>query len=72
MKVANVEFACNRAHSLITSHSPFEVVYGLNPFMSIDLVPLVKCDIVGKKCNQDGGSILKNLWSMEEKNRRDE
>lgn len=48
MKLAHAEFAYNRAHSLTTSRSLFEEVYGVNPFVPIDLVLMVKGDIVEK------------------------
>ena len=40
VKLANAEFAYNRAPSSATSHSPFEVCYGLNPLTPIDLIPI--------------------------------
>ena len=42
VKLAHVEFACNRDASYATSHSPFEVCYGLNPLTPIDLIPIPK------------------------------
>ena len=34
------EFAYNRAVHSSTSHTPFEIVYGINPLSPLDLVPL--------------------------------
>ena len=34
------EFAYNRSTSQTTGHSPFEVVYGLNPTGPLELTPL--------------------------------
>ena len=48
VKLAHAEFAYNRAHSLTTSRSPFEVVYGVNPFVPVDLIPLLKTNMVEK------------------------
>ncbi|KAJ9536696.1 hypothetical protein OSB04_un000081 [Centaurea solstitialis] len=45
VKLCHAEFAYNRSHSSTTSRSPFEVVYGVNPFLPIDLLPLHKDDI---------------------------
>jgi len=36
----HVEFAYNRVVHSTTSHSPFEIVYGVNPLTSLDLLPL--------------------------------
>jgi len=38
VKLAHVEFAFNKAPSYATSHSPFQVCYGLNPLTPIDLI----------------------------------
>jgi len=38
VKLAHVVFAYNRAPPYATTHSPFEVCYGLNPLTSIDLI----------------------------------
>ena len=48
MKLAHAEFAYNRAHSSNNSHFLFEVVYGVNLFVLVDLIPLVKGDMVEK------------------------
>ena len=39
IKLSHAEFAFNRSHSSTTSRSPFEAVYGINPFLPIDLLP---------------------------------
>ena len=36
MKLAHAEFANNRTPSRTTKYSPFEVVYGVNPYMPVD------------------------------------
>ena len=39
-KLPCTEFAYNRTPSYATSHSPFEVCYGLNLLTSLDLIPI--------------------------------
>ncbi|XP_021740095.1 uncharacterized protein LOC110706475 [Chenopodium quinoa] len=41
-KLAHAEFAYNRTPSATTKYSPFEVVYGVNPYVPIDLIALPK------------------------------
>ncbi|XP_021759443.1 uncharacterized protein LOC110724329 [Chenopodium quinoa] len=45
MRLFHAEFAYNRSPSSTTQQAPFEVVYGINPFLPIDLLPLNKEDI---------------------------
>ena len=40
VKLAHAEFAYNRTPSTTTKYSPFEVVYGSNPYVPIDLIAL--------------------------------
>ena len=40
LKLPHAEFAYNRVPSVTTRHSPFEVVYGLNPLTPIELTSL--------------------------------
>lgn len=46
LKLGHAEFVYNRSSSTTTNHSPFEVVYGINPFIPVDLIPLPKGDII--------------------------
>ena len=39
--LAQAKFAHNRSPSQTTGHSPFEVVYGLNPIGPLELAPLL-------------------------------
>ena len=39
MKLAYAEFASNRSPTYAMRYSPFEVVYGANPRVPIDLIP---------------------------------
>ena len=45
IRLCHAEFAYNRSPSSTTQRSPFEIVYGINPFLPIDLLPLNKEDI---------------------------
>ena len=45
VRLSHAEFAYNRAISSTTGRSPFEVVYGVNPYMPIDLIPMAKDEI---------------------------
>ncbi|KAH9658281.1 Endonuclease [Citrus sinensis] len=45
-----VEFAYNRSIHSATKYSPFEIIYGFNPFTSLDLTPLP----VSEHVNLDG------------------
>ena len=40
VKLAHAEFAYNRSPNATTGHSPFEVLYGLNPIMPLELSAL--------------------------------
>ena len=40
MKVAHAKFSFNRTPSRTTKYSPFEAVYGVNPYMPIDFITL--------------------------------
>jgi len=40
IKLAHAEFTYNRAPAYATTHSPFEVCYGLKPLTPIDLLPI--------------------------------
>ncbi|XP_021731525.1 uncharacterized protein LOC110698413 [Chenopodium quinoa] len=42
LKLAHAEFAYNRTPSKTTKYSPFEVVYGVNPYVPIDYISLPK------------------------------
>ena len=44
-RLSHAKFAYNRVISSTTRRSPFEVVYGVNPYMPIDLIPMPKEEI---------------------------
>ncbi|XP_074302274.1 uncharacterized protein LOC141633751 [Silene latifolia] len=47
LKLSHAEFAYNRSPTHATGHSPFEIVYGINPYLPLDLIPLPKDELVG-------------------------
>lgn len=49
IKHDHAEFAYNRTPSSTTGISLSEVVYGVNPYIPIDLIPLLKADILNYK-----------------------
>ncbi|KAI4372833.1 hypothetical protein MLD38_011017 [Melastoma candidum] len=52
VKLAHVEFAYNRAPSSATKSSPFEVVYGLNPMIPFNLMPLPSVKTVSRDAEE--------------------
>ena len=46
IKLAHAEFAYNRTSSSTTGLSPFEVIYGINPYVHVVLILIVKKDIL--------------------------
>ena len=60
IKLAHAEFAYNRSPTYATGHSPFEVVYGVNPFVPLDLIPLPKDELV----HPDAESKLKAMMKL--------
>ncbi|KAI4340889.1 hypothetical protein MLD38_025683 [Melastoma candidum] len=63
VKLAHAEFAYNRAPSSTTKCSPFEVVYGLNPIIPVDLMPLPSV----KTVNRDAEECAKEMRMHHEK-----
>ncbi|MEF8696034.1 UNVERIFIED_CONTAM: hypothetical protein ORL81_27505, partial [Bacillus cereus] len=45
-KLCIAEFSYNRSPTSTTGSSPFEVVYGINPYIPIDLVPIPKKELL--------------------------
>ncbi|XP_074318277.1 uncharacterized protein LOC141655077 [Silene latifolia] len=66
VKLAHAEFAYNRSPTHATSHSPFEVVYGANPYLPLDLIPLPKDELVHK----DAEAKLKSMVKLHEQVRK--
>ncbi|KAK9740541.1 hypothetical protein RND81_03G043200 [Saponaria officinalis] len=62
LKLAHAEFAYNRSPTHATTHSPFETVYGVNPYMPLDLIPLPQDEYVHK----DAQSKLKSMLKLHE------
>ncbi|KAI3515986.1 hypothetical protein L1887_14893 [Cichorium endivia] len=67
VKLAHAEFAYNRSPTHATGHSPFEVVYGVNPYMPLDLIPLPKEELVHKDANDKLKSTMKLHQQVREK-----
>ena len=59
IKLAHAEFAYNRSPTYATKHSPFEVVYGINPKLPIELVPLPKGEFVHKEAETKAKAMMK-------------
>ena len=59
VKLAHAEFAYNRSPTYATGHSPFEVVYGINPYLPLDLIPLPKDELVHKDADAKLKSMMK-------------
>lgn len=55
----NVKFAYNHSHSFATGHSLFEVVYGVSPYLALDLILLPKEELVHKDAEEKLKSIIK-------------
>lgn len=67
IKLAHAEFAYNRSPTYATGHSPFEVVYGVNPYMPLDLIPLPKDELVHKDANDKLKAMMKLHQQVREK-----
>ena len=57
----HIELAYNRVVNSTTSHTPFEVVYGFNPFTPLDLFPIPILDEVLCKDGFEKASFIKDL-----------
>ena len=60
LKLAHTEFSYNRSPTYATNHSPFEVVYGVNPYLPLDLIAMPKEELVHK----DAESKLKSMMKL--------
>ena len=67
IKLAHAEFSYNRSPTYATGHSPFEVVYGVNPYMPLDLIPLPKDELVHKDTNDKLKAMMKLHQQVREK-----
>ena len=59
IKLSYAEFAYKRSPSYATSHSHFEVCYGLNPLTPLDLIPIPQESKVGSKVEERAKEIKK-------------
>jgi hypothetical protein len=62
LKLAHAEFAYNRSPTYATNHSPFEVVYGVNPYLPLDLITMPKEELV----HPDAEAKLKSMIKLHE------
>ena len=58
-KLSHAEFAYNRTPFYSTSHSPFEVCYGLNPFTPLDLIHVTQESKVSFEAKERAKEIKK-------------
>ena len=59
VKLAHAEFAYNRSPTHATGHSPFEVVYGINPCLPLDLIPFPREELVHRDAEAKLKSMIK-------------
>ncbi|MCI10001.1 retrotransposon protein, partial [Trifolium medium] len=59
LKLAHAEFAYNRSPTYATNHSPFEVVYGVNPYLPLDLMAMPKEELVHPDAEAKLNSMMK-------------
>ena len=57
----HIEFAYNRVVNSTASHTPFEVVYGLNPLTPLDLLSIPVLDEVLCKDDFEKAFLIKKL-----------
>ncbi|XP_074303013.1 uncharacterized protein LOC141637433 [Silene latifolia] len=59
IKLAHAEFTYNRTPSMTTGRAPFEIVYGVNPYLPIDLVPIPKKDVLSFEAKERQAAFLR-------------
>lgn len=59
MKLAHAEFAYNRSPTYATNCSPFEIVYGANPKVPIDLIPFPSDEVYHVDAKEKAQAMLK-------------
>ncbi|XP_071737836.1 uncharacterized protein [Rutidosis leptorrhynchoides] len=63
LKLAQAEFAFNRAPNYFTGNSPFEICYGANPLTPIDLIPFA----IEPKVSVDAVAKSKEMKKLKER-----
>ena len=59
IKLCHAEFAYNRTPTYATQHSPFEIVYGINPYVPIDLIELPKNEYIHDDAKKHAANMIK-------------
>ncbi|CAJ2651349.1 unnamed protein product [Trifolium pratense] len=67
LKLAHAEFAYNRSPTYATNHSPFEVVYGVNPYLPLDLIVMPKEELVHPDAEAKLKAMIKLHKQMQER-----
>lgn len=62
MKLAHADFAYNRSPTFAIGHSPFEVFYGVNPYLPLNIILLPKEELV----HTDFEAKLKSMMKLHE------
>ena len=59
IKLCHAEFAYNRTLTYATQHPPFEIMYGVNPYVPIDLIELPKNEYIHGDAKKHAENMMK-------------